>query len=61
MQLSYEVNIIMNVPDCDKTMKCTVFDDNNGVLELATTSKMRPRTKNIDITHHYFREHVKKD
>ena len=48
----------------DKTPKpivhCTVFEDNNGALELANTPRYRPRTKHIAIKYHHFREHVKK-
>ena len=38
----------------------TVFEDNNGVLEVAKEPKYRPRTKHIAIKYHHFREHVKK-
>ncbi len=37
----------------------TVFEDNNGALELAIEPKYRPRTKHIAIKYHHFREHVK--
>ena len=37
----------------------TVFEDNNGALELAQEPKYRPRTKHIAIKYHHFREHVK--
>ena len=37
----------------------TVFEDNNGALELAIEPKYRPRTKHITIKYHHFREHVK--
>ena len=40
-------------------VKCTVFEDNNGALELATTPRYHPRTKHIAIKYHHFREHVK--
>ena len=39
-------------------VKCTVFEDNSGALELARTPKMRPRTKHINIKYHHFRTHV---
>ena len=50
----------MNIADCDKTMKCTVFEDNNGVLEIAKTLKIRPRTKHIAIKYHHFRAYIEK-
>ena len=31
------------------TLKCTVFEDNLGALELATVPKMRPCTKHINV------------
>ena len=37
----------------------TVYEDNNGALELAKEPKYRPRTKHIAIKYHHFREHVK--
>ena len=37
----------------------TVFEDNNGALELAKEPKYRPRTKHIAIKYHHFREHVR--
>lgn len=40
-------------------LHCTLFEDNNGALELATTPRYRPRTKHIAIKYHHFREHVK--
>ena len=37
----------------------TVFENNNGALELARAPKYRPRTKHIAIKYHHFRDHVK--
>ncbi len=39
-------------------VKCTVFEDNKGCLEIATAPKMRPRTRHIAIKYHHFRSHV---
>ena len=50
-----EVIIVMNVADCGKTIKCTVFEDNNRALEMAKVPKMRPRTKHVAINYHHFR------
>ena len=50
----------MNVEDCSKSMKCTVFEDNNGAVEIAKTPKMRPRTKHIAIKYHHFRTYFYK-
>ena len=40
------------------TVKCTVFEDNSGAVELAKVPKMRPRTKHINVKYHHFRQHV---
>jgi len=39
-------------------LHCTLFEDNNGALELATKPRYRPRTKHIAIKYHHFREKV---
>ena len=41
-------------------LHCTLFEDNNGALELAMKPRYRPRTKHIAIKYHHFREHVTK-
>ena len=38
------------------TIKCNVFEDNAGAIELAKLPKLRPRTKHIAIQYHHFRE-----
>ena len=40
-------------------MHCTLFEDNNGALELAKAPRYRPRTKHIAVKYHHFREKVK--
>ena len=52
--------VLMDVPSCDKIMKCTVFEDNNGAIELAKAPMMRPRTKHIAMKYHNFRSCVQK-
>ena len=37
---------------------CRVFEDNSGVLTMATVHKLRPRTKHINIKFHHFRSYV---
>ena len=36
-------------------VKCKVFEDNSGAIELAKLPKLRPRTKHIAIQYHHFR------
>ena len=40
-------------------VKCTLFEDNQACLQLASVPKMTPRSKHIGIKYHFFREHVK--
>ena len=42
------------------TVYCKAFEDNSGALELARTPKMRPRTKQINLVYHHFREYVRR-
>ena len=41
-------------------MKCTVFEDSNGALDMARAPKMMPRTKHVAIKCHHFRTHADK-
>ena len=47
MFLLEEIQEQMGIPSIKPIVKCTVFEDNNGALELAKTPKIRPRTKHI--------------
>ena len=40
------------------TINSTVFEDNNGALQLALSPKISPRTKHIAIKYHFFRSKV---
>lgn len=47
------------LPDTEPpTVYCTVFEDNEGAIELAKTPKMRPRTKYLNVKYHHFRDLV---
>lgn len=41
------------------TVRCTMFEDNEGALAIANVPKVRPRTKHINIRMHHFRSQVK--
>jgi hypothetical protein len=43
----------------EPTVRCRIFEDNAGALELANVPKMRPRTRHINQKYHHFRAHVK--
>ena len=58
MELLRELNTNMKIPIQKPKVKCSVFEDNNGAIELAKAPKIRPRTKHIGIKYHHFRKHV---
>ena len=39
----------------------SVFEDNNGALQLAQSPKISPRTKHIAVKYHFFRSHIGED
>ena len=39
-------------------VRCRVFEDNTGALEIAREEKYRPRTKHLNIRLHHFRSYV---
>ena len=55
-----EMELIFNQDQERPIIHCTLFEDNNGALELAKAPRYRPRTKHIGIKYHHFREHVKR-
>ena len=40
-------------------VKCEVFEDNSGALEMAKVHKYRPRTKHLNVKLHHFRDYIK--
>jgi hypothetical protein len=55
--------ICESVLDTDRynaNMYSSVFEDNNGALQLARAPRMTPRTKHYGIKYHFFREYVNK-
>jgi hypothetical protein len=41
-------------------IRCKIFEDNEGAVEMANMPKMRPRTKHLNIKYHFFRQFVEK-
>ena len=41
-------------------VKCRVFEDNSGALEMAKVHKYRPRTKHLNVKLHHFRDYVER-
>jgi len=60
LTLIQEIHEKMSIPNPSKTCatKCTVFEDNNGCIELANCPRLRLRTKHIGIKYHHFRSKV---
>jgi hypothetical protein len=54
-----EMDLIYGNASPQPKVHCTVFEDNNGTLELANKPRYRPRTKHIAVKYHHFREHVR--
>jgi hypothetical protein len=44
--------------DVVPTVKCNVFEDNYGAVELANVPKLCPRTNHINTKYHHFRKYV---
>ena len=40
------------------TSATTIYEDNQGAIELAKNAKYHNRTKHIDICHHFVRERI---
>eukprot|EP00957_Ditylum_brightwellii_P023613 1782068-Ditylum_brightwellii.AAC.1 len=60
IRLPNEVKGCININIDEKAeFKYTVFEDNNGCIELANCPRMRPRTKHVSIKYHHFRRKVK--
>ena len=55
-----EISAVMDEPNCNNTIEHTVFEDENGAMELAKAPKMRPETKHMAIKHHHFRSNAQK-
>jgi hypothetical protein len=50
----------LQLPDTlTSTVKCCVFEDNNGVLLLATNQRITNRTKYFQVKWHFFWSHVR--
>ena len=39
----------------------TIYEDNNGAIVVATSPRMTPTSKHIDVKYHWFRQHVGKE
>ena len=40
---------------------CTIYEDNNGAIVVATSPRMTPTSKHLAFKYHWFRQHVGKE
>ena len=53
-----EIEKHSDLPSKTPKIKCRVFEDNSGAIEIASVHKYRPRTKHLNIRLHHFRDYV---
>ena len=58
MDIYETIRAVLRCEKLKPQVKCTMFEDNIGALELAKAPKMCPRTKHITIKYHHFRSKV---
>jgi len=58
--LMQEITKIFPIENIKPKMYCTVYEDNESCISMATKRKFSPRTKHIAIKYHHFRKHVNK-
>ena len=59
MALIEELSTVLPIITEKAKVHCTVFEDNNGCIELVKCPRMRPRAKHIALKYHHFRSKVK--
>jgi len=60
IQIMQEIGVIFPIENIKPKMHCTVYEDNESCISMATKRKFSPRTKHIAIKYHHFRKHVNK-
>ena len=58
-ELILELKKIIDIPEADLDIHCALFEDNIGVEYLVKAPKNRPRTKQVAVKYHQFREAVR--
>ena len=59
LEMMHELRNVYELAEDKPLINCTLFEDNNGALQLAREPKYRPRTKHITLKYHHFRQYVK--
>lgn len=57
-QVLFELSSCFSIKSTKLILRCDVYEDNAGAIELASNPKYRPRTKHIAVKYHHFRERV---
>ena len=60
MEHIQQLEMTLNIESKRPSVKCKLFKDNNGAIELSKAPKIRPRTKHIALKYNHFWEHVQK-
>ena len=50
---------MLNIESKRPSVKCKLFEYNNGAIELAKATKICPHTIHISLKYHHFREHIR--
>lgn len=50
----------IKIGDTTPTIRCKVFEDNSGTMEMTTINEWHPHTKHIATKYHHFRDYVKR-
>ena len=58
MGLLNELQPVISFSSTSPVIRCNIFEDNKGCIDLVTTPKIRPRTKHIALKYHHFRSFV---
>ena len=58
MTMMLEINDIFPLHICPPDFHCTVWEDNQSCIAMATSQKISPRTKHIALKYHHFRSYV---
>ena len=51
-------NLVIDSEKMKFVSSSTVYEDNNGAIVVATSPRMTPSSKHIDVKYHWFRHHV---
>ena len=54
-------NLVIDSEKLKFVSRSTIYEDNNGVIVVATIPRMTPTSKHIAIKYHWFRQHVGKE